>query len=88
VNQWFFKGKKGDEYSHLRIQRLELEKYQHGYVFSFRLAKDFTCGDYLNWIKVSVKEDRCIGSRGDELDDRANSGMSSCGEKHVKLARK
>jgi hypothetical protein len=89
---WFYNRKKIDEYSHSRIQpsikRLESEKYEYGYVFTFRPTKDFACGDYLNWMGMSVKEDGCDDSGGDQLDDRADSGMSSCGEKDVNQERR
>jgi hypothetical protein len=95
---WFYNGKKIDEYSHSRIQRsikrlerdgwLKAEKYEHGYVFTLRPTKDFACGEYLSWMGMSKKEEGREESGGDQPDDGAGSGGSSCGEKDVKQVRR
>jgi hypothetical protein len=94
---WFYNGKKIDEYSHSRIQRsikrlekcgwLKAEKYEHGYVFTLRPTKDFACGEYLSWMGMSNKEEEREESGGDQPDDGAGSGGSSCGEKDVNGVR-
>ncbi|MCA1063871.1 hypothetical protein QTG56_01415 [Rossellomorea sp. AcN35-11] len=95
---WFYNGKKIDEYSNSRIQRsikrleecgwLKAEKFQHGYVFTLRPTKDFTCSEYLSWMGMSGKEDGSDDSGGDQPDDGAGSGVSSCGEEDVNQVRK
>jgi hypothetical protein len=48
---------------------------------------DFACVDYFYWIGLSVKKG-CDESGIDQLDNKADSGVSSCGEKHVNRVRK
>ncbi|BCB04076.1 hypothetical protein [Bacillus sp. KH172YL63] len=95
---WFYNGKKIDEYSHSRIQRsikrlerdgwLKAEKYEHGFVFTLRPTKDFACGEYLSWMGMSKKEEGREESGGDQPDDGAGSGKSSCGNKDVNGVRR
>ncbi|TMU85868.1 hypothetical protein FGG79_11775 [Bacillus sp. BHET2] len=90
---WYYNGKKIDEYSNSRIQRsikrleecglLKAEKFQHGFVFTLRPTKDHTCVDYLEWMGMSVKEDRGDDSGDDQPEEGAGSGMSPYGEKDV-----
>ncbi|MGM0853474.1 MAG: hypothetical protein ACQEWI_12815 [Bacillota bacterium] len=68
-------------------KRLESEKYEYGGVYTFKPMNDFACGDYFYWMEMSVKKG-CDDSGIDQLDNKADSGMSSCGEKHVNRIRK
>ncbi|BCB04065.1 hypothetical protein [Bacillus sp. KH172YL63] len=85
---WFYNENGVEEYSHSRIQRsikrlekcgwLKAEKYEHGYVFTLRPAKDFACREMGTAVKDGGDE-----SGGDQLDDEAGSGRSFCGEQDV-----
>ncbi|MGD6958243.1 hypothetical protein ACQCWA_10965 [Rossellomorea aquimaris] len=68
-------------------KRLESDKYEYGGVYTFKPMNDFACGDYFYWIGMSVKKSY-DDSGIDQLDNKADSGMSSCGEKHVNRVRK
>ena len=48
---------------------------------------DLACWDHFYWMGMSVKKGY-DDSEIDQLDDKADSGMSSCGEKHVNRVRK
>jgi hypothetical protein len=66
---------------------LESDKYEYGDVYTFKPMNDLACGDYVYWNGLSVKKS-CDDSGIDRLDNKADSGMSSCGEKHVNRVRK
>jgi hypothetical protein len=57
----FYNGKKFKEHWHWRIQPSSKwsvsEKYKYGHVTTFMLRKNFTCGDYLYWVGISVKDE-------------------------------
>lgn len=68
-------------------KRLESERYEYGGVYMFKSMYDLGCVDYVFWMEKSVKKG-CNDSGIDQLDNKADSGMSSCGEKHVNRVRK
>ncbi|WP_341356787.1 hypothetical protein [Rossellomorea sp. y25] len=68
-------------------KRLKSEKYEYGDVFTVKPMNDFSCGDCFYRIGLSVKKGY-DDSGIDRLDNEADSGMSSCGEKHVNQVRK
>jgi hypothetical protein len=68
-------------------KRLDSEKYEYGGVYTFKSMKNLACGDYVYWMVKSVNKVR-DDSGIDRLDNKADSGMSSCGEKHVNRVRK
>ncbi|UTE76763.1 hypothetical protein [Rossellomorea sp. KS-H15a] len=58
------------------------ERYEYGGVYTFKPMNDLACG-----IRMFVKRG-CNDSGIDQLDNKADSGMSSCGEKRVNRVRK
>ncbi|MGM0830240.1 MAG: hypothetical protein ACQEU4_18615 [Bacillota bacterium] len=66
---------------------MQFESHEYGGVNTFKLMNEFFCGDYFYWMGMSVKKG-CDDSGIDQLNDRADSGRSSCGEKHVNWVRK
>jgi hypothetical protein len=67
-------------------KRLDSEKYKYGGVYTFKSMNDFACVDYFYWRGMSVKRDVMILGLTSLL--RADSGRSSCGEKHVNRVRR
>ncbi|WP_406686530.1 hypothetical protein [Rossellomorea vietnamensis] len=63
-------------------KRLESERYEYGGVYTFKPMNDLACG-----IRMFAKKG-CNDSGIDQLDNKADSGMSSCGEKHVNRVRR
>ncbi|MFC7782869.1 hypothetical protein ACFQWC_00060 [Rossellomorea sp. GCM10028870] len=63
-------------------KRLESERYEYGGVYTFKPMNDLACG-----IRMFVKK-RCNDSGIDQLGNKADSRMSSCGEKHVNRVRR
>ncbi len=57
----FYRGNKINEYLHSRIQPSSKwsvsEKYEYGHVITYRLRKNVTCGDYLYWVGIFVKNE-------------------------------
>jgi hypothetical protein len=66
---------------------LESEKYKYWSLYTFKSRNDLACGDYFYWIGMFVKKS-CDDSGIDQLDNKADSGLSSCGKKHVNRVRK
>ncbi|MBW3111592.1 hypothetical protein KYJ26_07110 [Bacillus sp. MCCB 382] len=66
---------------------LESGKYKYGRIYTFKPMNDLACGDYFYWIGMSVRKSG-DDSGIDRLGNKADSGMSSCGEKHVNQVRK
>ncbi|KAA0562266.1 hypothetical protein F0342_17770 [Bacillus sp. CH30_1T] len=60
---------------------------EYGSVYTFKPMNDLACGHYFYWIGMSVKKGY-DDSGIDQLDNKADSGLSSCGEKHVNRVRK
>lgn len=68
-------------------KRLESERYEYGGVYTFKPMNDFAlCGLFL--LDEDVCQKGCDDSGIDQLDNKADSGMSSCGEKHVNRVRR
>jgi hypothetical protein len=68
-------------------KRLDSKKYEYGGVYTFKPMNDFACGNHFYWMGMSVKKG-CDDSGIDRPNDKADSGVSSCGEKHVNRVRK
>jgi hypothetical protein len=66
---------------------LDSEKFEYGGVYTFKSMNDLTCGDYVYWMEKSVKKG-CVDSGIDRLNDKADSGLSLRGKKHVNRVRK
>ncbi|PFG05240.1 hypothetical protein [Bacillus sp. es.034] len=66
---------------------LESENYKYGSVYTFKSMNDLACGDYVYWMNILIKKG-CYDSGINRLNDKADSGMSSCGEKHVNRVRR
>ncbi|PFA69837.1 hypothetical protein CN378_03455 [Bacillus sp. AFS015802] len=67
-------------------KRLKSEKCEYGSVYTLKSMNDLACMDYFYWIRMSVKRDVMILGLTSLL--KADSGRSSCGEKHVNWVRK
>jgi hypothetical protein len=71
----------------LFCKRLESEKYEYEGVLRLMPMNDLACGDHFYWMGMSVKK-RYDDSGSDRIHNKADSGRSSCGEKHVNRVRK
>ncbi|WP_226673467.1 hypothetical protein [Rossellomorea aquimaris] len=68
-------------------RRFESYEYEYGGVNAFKLMNDFVCEGYFYLMGMSVKKG-CDDSGIIQLNDKADSGVSSCDEKHVNWVRK
>ncbi|QHE62599.1 hypothetical protein FHE72_17385 [Rossellomorea vietnamensis] len=67
--------------------RYESYEYEYVGVNMFKQVSDFVCWDYFYGVGMSVKKE-CNDSGVDWLNDKADSGLSLCGAKHVNRMRK